>query len=243
MSESMGDSDDPRVARVRRAMDEKGWTQRLLADKSLTGESTVFRLLRGQYTRKTMVKIERALEISTPTMSESGDTPPGVATPTLGSYARLHYAHYEGTYCCLRLGFSDTDKLVAYRFEVRWSDEDGGLVFEDGNPGYEQEGRLLVPPGTPFVHFLTLDQGSARLITAYHMPPGQSLMRGLVMSIANPQGRQLFPAAAPLLLVHLGDGPHPLAGLTGVLTRDEPRLRDYFPILDEMDVQPMLLRG
>lgn len=236
-----GTMDDPRLERVRAALEAKGWTQRMLADKSLTGESTVFRALRGHYTRKSMAKIERALGLDAPDPRTVGA--PGLAAEANGSYSRPHFAHYEGHYTCLRLGFVDQTKVMAYPLSIHWSDETGGLVFEDGNPGYEQVGSILVPPGTPFVHLLTLDQGSARLITAYHMPPGQSVMRGLVMSIANPQGRQLYPAASPILLVHLGNDPHPLAGVCGVVARSEPRLSDYAGLFDDMDVSPMLLRG
>ena len=73
------------------------------------GEATVFRFLKGQFTRKTLRKIEQALELSTcPRRSNSAE----LAEPKLGSYPRELYEYLEGDYMFVRPAFSDADKVL-----------------------------------------------------------------------------------------------------------------------------------
>ena len=78
------------VERIRSDLDRRGWSQRDLADKALVGESTVFRLLKGDFTIKTLRKIERALDL------DADDTvAASPATFALIEYARLEQTHFE----------------------------------------------------------------------------------------------------------------------------------------------------
>ena len=55
-------------------LDRRAWSQRRLADKALLGEATVFRLLKGDYSNKTLRKVEKALglELDTPRKKSIG---------------------------------------------------------------------------------------------------------------------------------------------------------------------------
>ena len=125
----------------------------------LTGESTIFRLLRGQYSRKTLVKVQRALDLE----DVSPPKRQAFASTELGGYVREIFAHYEGDFRLVRTTFEESEDVMVYPMRIYWSDDEPGLVFEDSNPGYEQSGNIMVPAGTPFVHFVTYDRGSARL--------------------------------------------------------------------------------
>ncbi|MEZ5774770.1 MAG: hypothetical protein R3D33_08740 [Hyphomicrobiaceae bacterium] len=98
-----------------------------------------------------------------------------------------------------------------------------------------------MPTGTHFLHFITLDNGSARMITAYHAPPGETMIRGAVLTFANPRGRELYPAVAPVMMVR--QDAHPaLGGLTGRVPRSDPRVAPHLKALDEITLPVALVR-
>ncbi|MBI1386491.1 MAG: hypothetical protein GC150_16405 [Rhizobiales bacterium] len=241
---------DPAVERIRGEMERRGWSQRLLADRSLVGESTIFRLLRGQYSRKTLVKVEAVLGLEGPA-SPGPAQPPGaaatvagaggVAATSLGGYSRAIFSHYEGEYRCVRPTFTGTPEVMVYPFSIAWDEGEPGLVFVDRNPGYGQRGVVMVPPGSTLVHFVTLDRGSARLITAYHISFGETDIRGAVLTIANPRGRDLYPAAGPLVLARVLGADDPIGGLAGRVSRNDPRLGRVRAMLDQMTMAPGML--
>ncbi|MEL6746838.1 MAG: helix-turn-helix transcriptional regulator [Pseudomonadota bacterium] len=259
---------DQAVRRIQYEMDKRGWSQRMLADKALVGESTIFRLFRGQYTRKTLVKVEHALGLETSTYSsptygaltglmngasgerqrvdfshvlnaqaeQHGHEPARsteVADLSFGGYARKLFEHYQGEYRVVRPAFSSYEQVIAYRFDMVWSNDPAGIAFHDRNPGYEQRGMLLVPSGTPLIHLLTCDAGCARLITAYHLPPGRRTISGVALTIANPTGRQLFPASVPICLVKLGGSEDPMREIMGLMSADDHRLDPIRDLVSE----------
>lgn len=236
----MAEGDDPAVRRVRDELDRRGWSQRTLSDRTVLGESTIFRLLKGDYSRKTLRKVEEALGLG----PADGAARPAVAVADIryGGYLRELLGYYEGEYRCLRASFADRDRIILYPFRIAWSDEECALLFEDGNPGYEQSGVIAVPTGTQFLHFLTLSNGSARLITAYHVPPGERVIRGLILTFANPRGRELYPAAAPILMIRNPAGPDPLDGVPGLVARSDARIGEWVRMLDALAAAPLLLR-
>ena len=58
---SMSEDTDLIVARIRDEIARKGWSQTKLAEKALLGDATIFRFFRGDYTIKTLRRIEQAL--------------------------------------------------------------------------------------------------------------------------------------------------------------------------------------
>lgn len=245
------------VDHIRDDLDRRGWSQRDLADRAKVGESTIFRLLKGEYTTKTLRKVERALGIDPTDATALAAT---FARIEYGGYSRELYSYYERDYVCVRSSFTDAACVTVYPMRISWDEDTGALVFRDQNKGYEQSGVITVPTGTQFLHFVTLDRGSARLITAYHMPENDLVIRGMVMTFANPQGRKLQPAAASIVMFPLSDaqgdaGVHggadgadcdpaaPLEGVKGIVARSDPRAAAAVAVLDEMGGQPMFLES
>lgn len=238
-----GASDDPALERIRDDLDRMGWSQRDLADKALVGESTIFRLLKGEYSTKTLRKVERALGIDPTDATALAAT---FARIEYGGYSRELYSYYEQSYVCVRPSFADADRLTVYPMSIAWDEDTGALVFRDQNKGYEQSGVITVPTGTQFLHFVTLDRGSARLITAYHMPENDLVIRGMVMTFANPQGRKLQPAASPIVMFPLDDErdnavAKALEGVVGLIAADDPRATGAVQVLADIAVSPVFL--
>ncbi|MEO1329692.1 MAG: adenylate/guanylate cyclase domain-containing protein [Pseudomonadota bacterium] len=158
-------------------------------------------------------------------------TPPAersvIADAVYGGYPRRLVSYYEGRYICARAAFTRPDAYVFYPMTMAWSEAQGALTFEDGNPGFEQRGVVAMPTGAGFVHLLTLDAGSARLMTVEHMPERRSRMFGMVMTLANPAGRDLYPAAAPILIERTDRTPLAYADCVGAVPRDDPRLTAF----------------
>lgn len=231
------------------SLDQSGWSQRDLADRAMVGESTVFRLLKGDFSTKTLRKIERALDLE-PVEREARTAT--FAKIEYGGYSRELYAYYERDYVCVRQSFADPQCIMVYPLAISWCTDTCALVFHDKNPGYEQSGVITVPTGTQFLHFVTLDRGSARLVTAYHMPTNDFVIRGMVMTFANPHGRKLQPAAAPIVMFPRdeeggsGPGTDPVAGLegfSGILAKDDPRAILVAAVLADIGVDPVFLDG
>ena len=234
--------DDDPIARIRAAMDQRGWSQRTLAEKTLLGESTVFRLLRGEYTAKTLRKVEHALGLE----AERQPVAPLIADLRYGAYVRQLFSYYEGSYCCIRPGFTDLSKLVVYPIDISWSDKEQALIFADRNPGYQQAGVISVPVGAPFLYLVTLDRGSARQMTIFQAPEAEPVLKGLLTTLANPRGRELYPAAAPVLLIRQAGEAACAArlppDLNGVVDRGHSALASYAALIDALDCPPTLLR-
>ena len=229
---------DPVIEMIRTETERRGWSYQRLADKSLLSESAIYRLFKGNYTNKTIRKIESALEIDILGLrSRSGER----AEDTYGGYLRELYAHYEDAYMLIRPSFADTSRMAGYPMEIFWSHDPNGLSFQDRNKGYEQSGMIHVADGTPIIHLLTLDRGSARMMTAYHMAANEDCIRGLMLTLTNPRGRLLFPAACPFIIHKLSDKISELATQNGLLHLNDGQ-REYFDkIFREIELDTHLI--
>lgn len=238
----MAEDRDLIVVRIRDEIARKGWSQARLAEQALLGDATIFRFFRGDYTVKTLRRIEQALGIDINGEKDRRHESSLIANVLHGGYHRDLYAYYEGEYICLRPAFVDADRYMVYQMDIYWSDIGPGLMFRDKNPGYEQGGQILVPIGTPFLHFLTMSNGSARLMTMYHMVRGKNVMRGLSLTISSQKrGTDLHPAATPIL-IHRIDEAHPeWRGLTGLVRKDHSAINDLHHQFSEMGHDPILL--
>ena len=212
----------------------------MLADKATLGEATVFRLFKGQYTRKTLRKVERALEIRA---HDNGMSVAEIADAQYGAYVRDLYTYLEGDYLFIRPAFSDATKYSVYRMTIKWSATAPGLIFIDHNSGYEQQGVIAMPRGTQFLHFLTLDTGSVRLMSAFHMPPTHDAMHGLTLTFANPTGRALYPAVVPFVLKKRNDRLDRLLQQSGLIDRADPDVAEIAKKFVSLNTQPLILTG
>ena len=126
---------------------------------------------------------------------------------------------------------------------IAWSGAPSGLAFIDHNPGYEQRGVLAIPRGTQFVHFLTLDTGSARLMSAFQMPPTHRTMYGLTLTFANPSGRTLHPAAAPFIMKRLDQRLRQSLARKTMIDRSDPIAEQFNQDFASMAIQPIFLQS
>ena len=168
---------------------------------------------------------------------------PMIADLAYGGYVRPVYGYYEGEYLCVRPAFSDPTKYAVYPMTIEWSDSEGGLRFFDRNPGFEQRGIITIPAGAAYIHLVTLEAGSVRLITAHHMPETHTRTLGLVLTLANPTGRTLTPAAAPILIERTDRAPLPYADILGPVSRDDPRLATFPHKLLAVASAPLILES
>jgi class 3 adenylate cyclase len=166
---------------------------------------------------------------------------PMIADLAYGGYVRPVYGYYEGHYLCVRPAFSDPARYVVYPMTIEWSDSEGALRFSDRNPGFEQRGIITIPTGASYIHFVTLEAGSVRLITAHHMPETHTRTLGLMLTLANPKGRMLTPAAAPIVIERTDRNPLPYAGLVGLVARNDPRLATFPHELLAVPSAPLIL--
>ena len=238
----MCEQKDPIIERIRDEIARKGWSQAKLAERALLGDATIFRFFRGEYSTKTLRKIEQALGLDLDEEQKTRTAGSLVANITHGGYHKELYDYYEGDYICLRPAFSDPERYMIYQMRIYWSESGPGLMFNDKNPGYEQSGQILAPVGTPFLHFLTMSNGSARLMTMYHMARGKQVMRGLSLTISSQKkGTDLHPAATPILFHRITDAHPEWRGLSGLVMRDHEVLADLHKHFLEMGHDPMLL--
>lgn len=226
-------SHDSVIEKIRTEIERRGWSYRRLADRSLLSESVIYRLFKGNYTHKTVRKIESALEIN---VLEQPSPPSERADDALGGYLRELYGHYEGEYMFIRPSLSDEINFNGYPMEIVWSSKPRGLCFKDMNKGYEQEGMIHVSDGTPIIHLITLDWGSARMMTAYHMAPNEECIRGLMLTLANPRGRLLFPAACPFIIHQVNEKVSSLVKQNGLLQLEEQQRKYLEKIFEEIEM-------
>lgn len=230
------------VERVRVVLDKRGWSQRRLADEAILGEATIFRLMKGEYSTKTRRKIEAVLGLDA-AGKEEGRPVSRVASVQNGGYSRELYSYYEGDYLCVRPAFSKTRKFVVYQMNIHWSEEGQGLEFEDNNPGHQQSGMIMLPMGTQYLHFITRDRGSARLITAYHMPQNSSSIKGLMLTFANPKGHDIFPAMVPIIMQRIPEGDLEWRSLTGLVDQEDPRVLRFQKDFEEIAIEPVIMHA
>ncbi len=229
---------------IRLALEIKGWSQRKLADKAMLGEATIFRLMKGDFSRKTLLKIEKLLSLDlTHTQQSPAPANNGVVVASVqnGGYLRELYDYYQGDYICVRPVFINDSHYMAYQMRIEWSDAESSLVFFDKNPRHEQKGVITVPIGTQYLHFLTQDKGSVRLITAYHMPSNRNSLRGLSLTFANPKGHDFYPAAVPIVMRRIPDDMPQWRKLHGMIEKSDPLMSVFKTELEDIALNPMML--
>jgi hypothetical protein len=128
------------------------------------------------------------------------------ASRDLGGYNRASVEDLEGRYVCFRPAFSHPEVINAYLVAIRWDERRSCLIFEEqSRPDsmHTQQGLVYVPDGKPFISLVTIDKGSMRLLMVAR--PDGGLARGLMMTLANPDGTHFIPASAPVVLRRVGE--------------------------------------
>jgi len=192
--------------------------------------TTVEKVFQGEFTEKTLRKIEVILDT---TFAPGGATyiNPGEAPRELGSYTLSTVEHLQGDYLAVRPLFDKTRCLNAYIIRIAWDPAQARLVFtEHSRPDqrHTQHGDVSVGFGSQFWNLVSMHLGSVR-VTTLSLPAGDGLCRGLIATVSNPKGNVLIPAAAPMFLRRLRDGEQPDVGY---ITADAPAYAEYQSILE-----------
>ena len=109
----MLESDQAVPERIRAELAKRGWSQRTLGDQTLLSEATIFRLLQGNYTIKTLRKVEQALEMQDTLTKQPAED---VADTKYGGYLKELFGYYEGNYVLVRPAFSQSEKSASTGF-------------------------------------------------------------------------------------------------------------------------------
>ena len=153
-------------------------------------------------------------EFSTPTpppdLDRQDDNPSrgNWADRLLGGYSRESAEELEGRYVCFRPTFANPEIINAYLIVLRWDMEQACLVFEEearADAAYTQRGKVCIPEGKPFIHFVTMDRGAVRVTTVSRPDSQQGLGHGLILTLSNPRGMHFTPASAPVVIRRLGE--------------------------------------
>ena len=191
------------AARIREELARRNQSRQRLADDARISISTLEKALAGTrpFTLGTLVKLERALEVSLrPTLLVAGQAP-----DSLGAYSRAAVAWLEGDYLTLRPSFEQADGFFAYRTSIFWDQGASCLSFSEAarqDSAFTQSGQVSLPNQSGHVYLFTNDHGQLRLITLGRATiTGE--MYGLLSTLQSGAGGHLFPVAAPIVFAPL----------------------------------------
>ena len=74
------------------------------------------------------------------------------------------------------------------------------------------------------------------------MPESRNTIRGLSLTLANPKGRLLYPAAYPVIMKRITDETAGWRKISGYITVEHPEMVDFVKEFDEMALDPILLK-
>lgn len=196
-----------RARTMRRAMQNCGLTQTVLATKSGYDERTIRNVLKGESVRdQTIIDICNALGVDP--VLENNLLDREVSDNSLGGYTRATHRNYDGYYKGFRYSFSTKGKIFRSVFKLAWSDTDNHFRFDeyyqpdDSAPlkCKAHSGSVYMSPYTGLIHFLTVDEGSVRVVTVTKMRDLEGIMRG-VMLTQSETPVFFYPTVTPVVLI------------------------------------------
>jgi hypothetical protein len=193
---------------VQRHLDENGIARKELIRDHLS-KSAIDKFFRGEYSHRTLAKIEGILGRS----FAHGVAMDAQAPEALGGYSFQSVKHLQGTYLYVRPMFNGSSNLSAYLIEIQWNESRGCLTFEEReriDSNYKQAGVVYIPLQLPFFNLVTIERGDIRTILL-GFPEGD-LCRGITSTISRPKGPIRIPVAAPVMMRRLAEGEHPELG-------------------------------
>ena len=198
---------------IQRYLDANGLARKDLIREYLS-KSSVEKLFQGDFTERTLNKVEGILKTTFQRPSQSAQEA-RTAEKTFGGYVFDAVEYLQGEYLCVRPIFANPTNLSAYLISIRWSDEQKGLVFEEKqrfDPKYKQKGTVYIPFGTSFMNLVSSTAGNVRTILL-SLPDADSMLRGIISTLSNPKGSIFIPASAPIFLRKLQEGEKPELGV------------------------------
>jgi len=211
------------AAAIQHHLDAHGLARKDLIRDHLS-KSTIDKLFQGEFSERTLTKIEAILNISlAPKHAEEDQAPSEV-----GGYTLQAVEYLQGDYLCVRPLFTDPVCLNAYLIRIAWDRPTRSLRFEElsrQDAKYAQKGSVYIPFGTPFLNLVSSHQGNLRTVVL-SLPDREGICRGLITTLSNPKGTMYTPVAAPIFLRRLNAGEHPDVGFV------KPESGSYLAYLD-----------
>jgi len=139
------------AAAIQHHLDAHGLARKDLIRDYLS-KSTIDKLFQGEFSERTLTKIEAILKISLTSKPGEDDQAPGPA----GGYTLQAVEYMQGDYLCVRPMFTHPTNLSAYIMRIAWDRTVPSLCFEElSRPDfkYAQKGTGLCPIRDP-VHQL-----------------------------------------------------------------------------------------
>jgi hypothetical protein len=196
---------------IQRYLDANGLARKDLIREHLS-KSSIEKLFQGDFTERTLNKVEGILKTSFRKSSAGRDD---TADRSVGGYVFDAVEYLQGDYLCVRPMFANPANFNAYLVTISWSDERKCLVFEeksrfDGK--YRQKGTVHIPFGTAYMNLVSSSAGNVRTILL-SLPDSDDLMRGIILTLSNPKGSVYIPVASPIVLRKLGKAEAPELGI------------------------------
>ena len=196
---------------IQRYLDANGLARKDLIREHLS-KSSIEKLFQGDFTERTLNKVEGILKTSFRKSSAGRDD---TADRSVGGYVFDAVEYLQGDYLCVRPMFANPANFNAYLVTISWSDERKCLVFEeksrfDGK--YRQKGTVHIPFGTAYMNLVSSSAGNVRTILL-SLPDSDDLMRGIILTLSNPKGSVYIPVAAPIVLRKLRKAEQPELGV------------------------------
>jgi hypothetical protein len=207
---------------IQRYLDANGLARKDLIREHLS-KSSIEKLFQGDFTERTLNKVEGILKISFRKSSAGRDD---TADRSVGGYVFDAVEYLQGDYLCVRPMFANPANFNAYLVTISWNDERKCLVFEeksrfDGK--YRQKGTVHIPFGTAYMNLVSSSAGNVRTILL-SLPDSDDLMRGIILTLSNPKGSVYIPVAAPIVLRKLRKAEEPELG---VITENQRSHGEY----------------
>lgn len=220
------------VARqIQREIDRRQLSRYQLAERAKLSLSTVEKALIGQFSERTLVRIETAIDKKFITTAEASPTGGVIAPEEMGAYTKKSVRNYIAEYQCIRPAFERPDMIYTYLMDISWDDEAGCLRFSEkkrADPTHTQSGFVYIPQSSPYISLVTISAGWVRHVIASQLD-GQGIMRGLVQTLFNPRGNMFMPVNSPIVLRKTGGSALPV-GRFDSKSANYGQLRD---LLDE----------
>ena len=209
---SLGSKPDKKAIAVaiQRYLDANGLARKDLIREHLS-KSTIEKLFQGDFTDRTLNKVEGVLKTS---FQRSSRARQETASKSVGGYVFEAVEYLQGDYLCVRPMFANPSNLNAYLISIVWSDEQNCLVFEEKSrfdAKYRQVGTVYIPFGTSFMNLVSSAQGNVRTILL-SLPDAEDTLRGIISTLSNPKGSIYIPVTAPIFLRKLRAAEEPELG-------------------------------
>lgn len=199
----MPDVDTARV--IKEHLAAAAMSRKELATRCKVSDKTIQRVLKGDFSEITLLRIKAALNMRCDRHQENPTTAHS-APVTRASHEQIHYQYHVGDYLCYQRYPFDTDLILVSHIAISWQDDRSCLVFREMMSACGSavrclsDGEIHVDCSTGHLHFLHRGRGRVRLIITCPLRlDSDNTLRGLVLSVSN-LGPLAIPVAVPVVI-------------------------------------------